>query len=151
MNQDELDIHFMRMALNEARMAFDADEVPIGAVVVCGNRVIGRGHNLTETLNDVTAHAEMQALAAAPDVCRSHRMEPDKAHRLRSFRPETGLYHLYAEVAFPSQVHRDIGNLRRGVCHSYAQFLYKKTLTIRKLFIFLHKLNIFSILLTATT
>ena len=65
MNQDELDIHFMRMALNEARMAFDADEVPIGAVVVCGNRVIGRGHNLTETLNDVTAHAEMQALTAA--------------------------------------------------------------------------------------
>ena len=65
MNQDELDIHFMRMALNEARMAFDADEVPIGAVVVCGNRVIGRGHNLTETLTDVTAHAEMQAITAA--------------------------------------------------------------------------------------
>ncbi len=68
MNQDELDIHFMRMALNEARMAYDADEVPIGAVVVCGNRVIGRGHNLTETLNDVTAHAEMQALTAAANT-----------------------------------------------------------------------------------
>lgn len=68
MNQDELDIHFMRMALNEARTAFDADEIPIGAVVVCGNRVIGRGHNLTETLNDVTAHAEMQALTAAANT-----------------------------------------------------------------------------------
>lgn len=68
MNQDELDIHFMRMALNEARKAFVADEVPIGAVVVCGNRVIGRGHNLTETLNDVTAHAEMQALTAAANT-----------------------------------------------------------------------------------
>ncbi len=67
MNQDELDIHFMRMALKEARMAYDADEVPIGAVVVYGNRVIGRGHNLTETLNDVTAHAEMQALTAATE------------------------------------------------------------------------------------
>lgn len=68
MNQDELDIHFMRMALNEARMAFDADEVPIGAVVVCKDRIIGRGHNLTETLNDVTAHAEMQALTAAENT-----------------------------------------------------------------------------------
>lgn len=68
MNQDELDIHFMHMALNEARKAFDADEIPIGAVVTCGNRVIGRGHNLTETLNDVTAHAEMQALTAAANT-----------------------------------------------------------------------------------
>ena len=149
MNQDELDIHFMRMALNEARMAFDADEVPIGAVVVCGNRVIGRGHNLTETLNDVTAHAEMQALTAAANTLGGKYLQDCTLYV--TVEPCLGLYHLYAEVAFPSQVHRDIGNLRRGVCHSYAQFLYKKTLTIRKLFIFLHKLNIFSILLTATT
>lgn len=55
----------MRVALGEARCAMEADEVPIGAVVVAGGRVIGRGHNLTETLRDVTAHAEMQAITAA--------------------------------------------------------------------------------------
>lgn len=57
--------HFMNEALKEALKAFDADEVPIGAVVVHNNRIIGRGHNLTERLNDVTAHAEMQAFTAA--------------------------------------------------------------------------------------
>ncbi len=65
MTQEELDKYFMKMALSEAQEAFDNDEVPIGAVVTCGNRVVGRGHNLTETLNDVTAHAEMQAITAA--------------------------------------------------------------------------------------
>ncbi len=58
----------MRAALDEARQAFDADEVPIGAVIVCNGRIIGRGHNLTETLNDVTAHAEMQAITAAANT-----------------------------------------------------------------------------------
>jgi tRNA(adenine34) deaminase len=59
------DSYFMRMALQEAKQAFSADEVPVGAVIVCDNKVIGRGHNLTERLNDVTAHAEMQAITAA--------------------------------------------------------------------------------------
>ena len=59
------DEKFMSMALYEAEKAAESDEVPIGAVVVCDGRVIGRGHNLTETLNDVTAHAEMQAITAA--------------------------------------------------------------------------------------
>lgn len=59
------DEHYMREALKEAQKAFDADEVPVGAVVVCENRIIARGHNLTERLNDVTAHAEMQAITAA--------------------------------------------------------------------------------------
>lgn len=57
--------HFMREALKEAQKAFEADEVPVGAVVVCNNRIIARAHNLTEKLNDVTAHAEMQAITAA--------------------------------------------------------------------------------------
>ena len=57
----------MRLALDEARKALEADEVPIGAVVVAQGRVIGRGHNLTETLHDVTAHAEMQAITAAEE------------------------------------------------------------------------------------
>lgn len=55
----------MKMALEEARRAYEADEIPVGAVVVCRGRVIARAHNLTETLTDVTAHAEMQALTAA--------------------------------------------------------------------------------------
>jgi tRNA(adenine34) deaminase len=59
------DEHFMREALKEARRAFDADEVPVGAVVVVNNTVIARAHNLTERLNDVTAHAEMQAITSA--------------------------------------------------------------------------------------
>ena len=56
---------YMRLALNEALLAYEQNEVPVGAVVVCKGRVIARGHNLTETLNDVTAHAEMQAITAA--------------------------------------------------------------------------------------
>ena len=59
------DKYFMQRALQEAQIAFEKDEVPVGAVVVLQNKIIGRGHNLTETLNDVTAHAEMQALTAA--------------------------------------------------------------------------------------
>lgn len=59
------DERFMSAALAEARKAFDLGEIPVGAVVVCGGRIIGRGHNLTEQLTDVTAHAEMLALTAA--------------------------------------------------------------------------------------
>ena len=59
------DEYFMKMAFNEAETALEKDEVPIGCVVVSNNRVIARAHNLTETLNDVTAHAEMQAITAA--------------------------------------------------------------------------------------
>lgn len=55
----------MKMALQEARVAFDAGEIPVGAVVVCRDRVIARAHNLTERLGDVTAHAEMQAITSA--------------------------------------------------------------------------------------
>ena len=59
------DEFFMREALKEAEKALELDEVPIGAVIVHNGRIIGRGHNLTEQLNDVTAHAEMQAFTAA--------------------------------------------------------------------------------------
>ena len=58
----------MRMALDEARQAMDAGEIPIGAVIVCGGRVVSRGHNLTEALCDVTAHAEMQAITSAANL-----------------------------------------------------------------------------------
>ena len=55
----------MNQALLEAKKAYERDEIPVGSVVVCNNRIIARGHNLTETLNDVTAHAEMQAITSA--------------------------------------------------------------------------------------
>ena len=62
------DNHYMKKALEEARYAFEEDEVPIGAVIVSNNRIIARGHNLTEHLGDVTAHAEMQAITAAANT-----------------------------------------------------------------------------------
>ncbi|MBP8792901.1 MAG: nucleoside deaminase [Lutibacter sp.] len=61
------DSYFMKKALQEAEIAFDKNEVPVGAVIVMNNQIIARAHNLTETLNDVTAHAEMQAFTAAAD------------------------------------------------------------------------------------
>ena len=59
------DTYFMKKALQEAQEAFDKDEIPVGAVIVIKDRIIARAHNLTERLNDVTAHAEMQAITAA--------------------------------------------------------------------------------------
>lgn len=59
------DSYYMKQALLEAQKAADRGEVPVGAVVVCKGRIVARAHNLTETLNDVTAHAEMQAITAA--------------------------------------------------------------------------------------
>lgn len=67
-NQILSDEYFMRQALVEAQSAFDRDEVPVGAVIVCNQRIIARSHNLTETLTDVTAHAEMQAITAAANI-----------------------------------------------------------------------------------
>ena len=61
----EKDEKYMRLALEEAKLALEADEVPIGAIIVAGGRIVGRGHNLVETLVDVTAHAEIQAITAA--------------------------------------------------------------------------------------
>ena len=68
MGEQEKDERYMKMALDEARKAFDEGEIPIGSVVVCQDRVITRTHNLTETLCDVTAHAEMQAITAAANT-----------------------------------------------------------------------------------
>ena len=62
LNKEEL---YMKAALAEAKIAFEKQEVPVGAVVVCNDIIIGRAHNLTETLKDPTAHAEMQAITAA--------------------------------------------------------------------------------------
>lgn len=62
------DERFMRMAIEEAKKAFAQGEVPVGCVIVANNQVVGRGHNLTETLADVTAHAEIQAITAAANT-----------------------------------------------------------------------------------
>jgi tRNA(adenine34) deaminase len=64
-NDDE---RYMMMALNEARAAYRAGEIPVGAVIVCGGKVIGSGHNMTEALTDVTAHAEMIAITSAANT-----------------------------------------------------------------------------------
>ena len=65
------DVYFMKRAFREAQLAWEKGEVPVGAVVVAQNRIIGRAHNLTETLTDVTAHAEMQAITAASNLLSS--------------------------------------------------------------------------------
>lgn len=65
---DPRDEYFMRVALREAEEAARLDEVPVGAVITIGDRIIAKGHNLTETLNDVTAHAEMMAITAAANA-----------------------------------------------------------------------------------
>lgn len=67
-NLDSEDEHFMRLALQEAKKAAAIEEIPIGAIIVWQGKIIGRGHNLTEKLNDVTAHAEMQAFTAAAET-----------------------------------------------------------------------------------
>jgi len=67
MIQDKSDEYFMKEAIKEAQRAFDVNEIPIGAVIVSEGKIIARAHNLTERLNDVTAHAEMQAFTAAAE------------------------------------------------------------------------------------
>lgn len=59
------DLRYMQMALAEAQKAYDMGEIPVGCIIVADNQIVGRGHNLTETLQDVTAHAEIQAITAA--------------------------------------------------------------------------------------
>ena len=59
------DEYFMKIALKEAQLAFEKDEIPVGCIIVNNNKIIAKSHNLTELLNDVTAHAEMQAITAA--------------------------------------------------------------------------------------
>lgn len=65
MTEDE---KYMTLALHEAELAYEADEVPVGCIIVCEGQIVGRGHNLTETLRDVTAHAEIQAITAAAET-----------------------------------------------------------------------------------
>ena len=70
------DEDYMKKALVEGRQAYEEGEIPVGVVVVCKDRIIARAHNLTETLNDVTAHAEMQAITAAADALGGKYLDP---------------------------------------------------------------------------
>ena len=139
MSQDE---QFMRKALIEAQAAYDEGEIPIGAIIVCRDRIISRAHNLTETLNDVTAHAEMQAITAAANalggkyltdctlyvtvepchVCRCHRLGTDSAHRLRSTRREAWLPQVCPK-RLPSQGNCGKRSTRGGMSVADAGFL----------------------------
>ena len=65
---DNTDIHYMQQALAEAKKAYAMGEIPVGCIIVAEGQIVGRGHNLTETLADVTAHAEMQAITAAANT-----------------------------------------------------------------------------------
>ena len=67
-DQRKIDESYMRKALIEAQAAFDEDEIPVGAIIVCKGRIISRAHNLTEMLHDVTAHAEMQAITSGANM-----------------------------------------------------------------------------------
>ncbi len=66
--QKRKDIYYMSKAIEEAKKAYEKGEVPVGAIIVCNDRIISRAHNLTETLTDITAHAEMQAITSASNV-----------------------------------------------------------------------------------
>ena len=117
-NKDEL---YMRHALQEAQQAFKEGEIPIGAVVVCQDRIVARAHNLTETLCDVTAHAEMQAITAAANTlggkyltdCTLYvtvepcpiRLGSDSPHRLRLRRPQAWLSRVCPPCLAPQDKH----------------------------------------------
>ena len=134
MEQQQTDEKFMRLALNEAEKALEEQEVPIGAVVVADGRIVGRGHNLVETLADATAHAEMQALTAAAStvggkylsectlyvtvepciMCAGDCVEPGRAGGLWRRRSEAWLSPLFgAGVSAPND--GDAGGIGRGV------------------------------------
>ena len=84
LHADADDIRYMRLALEGASQALRAGEVPIGCIIVAGKQIVGRGHNLTETLQDTTAHAEMQAITAAAHATtpRPSRVCMARTHRL---------------------------------------------------------------------
>ena len=113
MTQQEKDEQYMRRALDEAESAFREGEIPVGAVVVCRDRIIARAHNLTETLHDVTAHAEMQAITAAADLlggkylneCTLYVTGTDTTTRFRCRRREARLPPV-CPASTPSQGHR---------------------------------------------
>lgn len=140
---EKTDEYFMRLALKEAEMALSENEIPIGAVIVANGKVIARAHNQTETLHDVTAHAEMLAITAAANQlggkylsgctlyvtvepcvmwCGGHRLGTALTHRLWLWRRETGLLALCAPSA-ASQGHHHCGRAGERLQGGHARLL----------------------------
>jgi len=118
------DEYFMREALKEAKTAFDLDEVPVGAVIVCNDRIIARGHNLTERLNDVTAHAEMQAFTSASNYLGAKYL--DECMLYVTLEPCV----MCAGAAFWSQIGRVVYGApddKRGYTNTNASLFHPKT------------------------
>ena len=118
------DEYFMRQAYIEAQKAFEKDEVPVGAVVVANDTVIARAHNLTETLNDVTAHAEMQAITAAANYLGSKYLKDCKIYI--TLEPCT----MCAGALFWSQISTVIygaNDMKRGFSLVQGNLLHPKT------------------------
>ena len=136
----ENDEKFMREALREAALAGSDNEIPIGAVIVCRERVIARGHNMVETLHDPTAHAEMIALTAAtealggkylsdctiyvtvePYVRRRTELGADGTHRMGSRRSQTRIHHVLSVPDSPED-RNSVRHPRRGVLGNGKRF-----------------------------
>lgn len=122
------DEHFMKEAFKEAMYAFEENEIPVGAVVVCKNKIIARAHNQTETLNDVTAHAEMIALTSAAN------------HLGSKYLPECDLYVtlepcvMCAGAIYWAQFRRIIfgaSDVKRGYSRIQDNLLHPKTEVVR--------------------
>lgn len=121
------DEYFMREALKEAKTAFDLDEVPVGAVIVCNDRIIARGHNLTERLNDVTAHAEMQAFTSASNYLGAKYL--DECTLYVTLEPCV----MCAGAAFWTQIGRVVygaADDKRGYTTTNAPLLHPKTIVV---------------------
>ncbi len=118
------DEHFMKLALAEAQKAFDLDEVPVGAVIVCNGTVVARGHNLTERLNDFTAHAEMQAFTSASEHLGNKYL--NKCTLYVTLEPCV----MCAGGAFWTQIGKIVfgaGDVKRGFSNVGEQLLHPKT------------------------
>jgi tRNA(adenine34) deaminase len=118
------DEYFMREALKEAKMALGLDEVPVGAVIVCNERIIARGHNLTERLVDVTAHAEMQAFTSAANYLGAKYL--DECTLYVTLEPCV----MCAGAAFWTQIGRVVygaADDKRGYTRTGAQILHPRT------------------------
>jgi tRNA(adenine34) deaminase len=121
------DEYFMREALKEARIALSLDEVPVGAVIVCNDRIIARGHNLTERLNDVTAHAEMQAFTSAANYLGAKYL--DECTLYVTVEPCV----MCAGAAFWTQIGRIVygaADFKRGYSLMNAQVLHPRTVVV---------------------
>ncbi len=123
---EKSDLRFMQEALKEAQKAFEADEVPIGAVIVSEGKIIARAHNLTEQLNDVTAHAEMQAFTAAANYLGGKYLENCTLYVTVEPCP------MCAGAAYWTQIPRIVwgtGDEKRGYSGLFPGLLHPKTTT----------------------